>query len=167
MLWKIWFDIRNLRRIIFHKCAIRFFPTFYLQDENLTRTRSILSAFLNRFWAFLDHHSKCFDETWWEVRKNGKEADAKDTRLSFATITEISSVKDSQNRPKSIKIYEWSKFFLISKNFLSKFLNGPIQKIIMLNVKFGDVLKNLPLRRSLGSRLQIFFKIVQFAKLAC
>jgi hypothetical protein len=57
------------------------------------------------FGHFLDHHSKYFDETWSEVRKNGEEAGAKDSRLSFATIREIFSVKYSQNRPKSTKLY--------------------------------------------------------------
>ena len=130
MLWKIWFDIRNLRRIIFIKCVIGFSPTLHLQGENLTRTRSILSAFLNGFWAFSRPPLEIFRWNLVRSQKNGKEAGAKDSRLSFATIREIFIVKDSQNRPKLTKLYEWSKFFLISKNILSKFLNGPIRKVI-------------------------------------
>ena len=54
------------------------------------------------FRHFLDHHSKYFDETWSEVRKNGEEAGAKDRRVSFATIREIFRVKIAkidQNQP--------------------------------------------------------------------
>ena len=36
MLWKIWFDIRNLQKILFQVHLIRFLPTFRLHGEKLT-----------------------------------------------------------------------------------------------------------------------------------
>ena len=38
------------------------------------------------FEDFLVNYSKYFDEIWSEVKQNGEEAGAKDSRLLFATI---------------------------------------------------------------------------------
>ena len=113
MLWKIWFDIRNLRRIIFHKCAIHFFTAPRLLWENLTRKRSILSAFLNGFWAF----SRQPLEICWQtlVRSQTKWTRR---RSILSTIEVIFRVKDDQNRPKfmndPIFFGKWNLFDKVS-----------------------------------------------------
>ena len=88
---------------------------------------------------------KYVDKTWSEVRQNGDEVVTRDGRLLFATIKEIFRVKDGQNRPN---LMNDPIFFSRSRTFLTKFLNGPIRKIIMLKVKFGDPHEELPHKNS-------------------
>ena len=92
------------------------------------------------FWGhFLANHCEDFDETWSEVRQNGYKAAAKDQRPRVLASLEIFGLKVGKNRPKSAKIYGWSKNFSKKIFLLKKFLNGPIRKVIMLKVKFEDL----------------------------
>ena len=96
MLSKIWFDIRNLRKILFQVRMIRFLPTCRLQGEKWPE--DCLFSFLSPFWMvsghFLDNYLKDFDQTCWEVRQNGYKAGAKDQTVKFWAIGEIFRLKD-------------------------------------------------------------------------
>ena len=103
-----------------------------------------LSCIFWVFWGhFLANHFEYFDETWSEVRQNGYKAAAKNQRPRVLASLEIFGLKVGKNRPKSAKIYGWSKNFSKKIFLLKKFLNGPIRKVITLKVKFEDLRKKL------------------------
>ena len=53
-LWEIWFDILNQRKILFHKCLIRFFPASRLQGLIFTWKLLILTLKYVFFMVFRD-----------------------------------------------------------------------------------------------------------------
>ena len=114
--------------------------------------------FLSGFWHFLANHFEDFDETWSEVRQNGYKAAAKDQRPRVLASLEIFGLKVGKNRPKSAKIYGWSKNFSKKIFLLKKFLNGPIRKVIMLKVKFEDLRNFFYYQAILARHLEIFSK---------
>ena len=83
-------------------------------------------------------------ETWSEVSEDCYKDDAKDRCQNLEPIWRYqasNSQKSTQNRPK---------FMDDPKNFRKNFFwltlpNGPIQKVIMLKVKFEDLRLHLPL----------------------
>ena len=82
MLSKIWFDIRNLRKIIFLVRLIRFLPTCRLQGENLPWNRPIFDWFSVVFEWFLG----IFSPTTWKIlMKLGQRRDKMDTKLTQKT----------------------------------------------------------------------------------
>ena len=93
---------------------------------------------------FLDNHLKYVDETWSEVRQNGREAVAKDCISILSTIEVIFRVKDGRNRPN---LMNDPTFFSENEIFLIKFLIVPTQEVIILKVKIEDLQNLVPLSR--------------------
>ena len=128
MLPKIWFDIRNLQKISFHPCFIRFLSTRHLHGENLTQRWLIFMHFLSGFSAYSGQPVDRF--RWNLVRSEIKWTQSRRKRLQVNIFSHFEDIQaqSRQKRPKIDQIL-WIIQKIFEKNFFcSKVSTWPNSK---------------------------------------